>query len=134
MKKYTQAEVHRFTDISERLLSTGMKMEDIYQAIISNEPKSLSSISFDESGKMVKQTYSEFKDEVFKTSSRLSKLLSNIAPGTVVGIKLKNSPKWPIVFWALLMCGHSPLLIDARLPKENADNLLRQAKAMAIVS
>ena len=134
MKKYTQAEVQRFTDISERLLSTGMKMEDIYQAIISNEPKSLSSISFDESGKMVKQTYSEFKDEVFKTSSRLSKLLSNIAPGTVVGIKLKNSPKWPIVFWALLMCGHSPLLIDARLPKENADNLLRQAKAKAIVS
>ena len=134
MKKYTQAEVQRFVDISTKLLDTRMTMHDIYDAIVANDPKSVIAISFDESGKMIKQTYSEFKDDVFKTSSKLSKLLSGIPAGTVVGIKLKNSPKWPVIFWALLMCGHSPLLIDAKLPKENADNLLRQAKAKAIIA
>ena len=41
---------------------------------------------------------------------------------------------WPTIFWALLMAGHIPLLIDARLPKENTNNLLKQAGAKALIA
>lgn len=134
MKKYTQAQVKECIDRAVKVAATGQNMRDIYNGIVSNDPRSLSSISFDEAGKMIKTTYANFKDQVFVTASRLSKLLSATAPGTIVAIKLKNSPRWPVVFWALLMCGHSPLLIDAKLAKENTDNLLTQAKAKAIIT
>jgi len=37
------------------------------------------------------------------------------------------------LFWAILSCGYRVLLIDARLPKENSEVLIKQAKAKAII-
>lgn len=116
------------------LLKTGQTMEDIFNEIVRNEPKENAYLYFDESGKAVSKTYEDLKNNVFLTASKLSNLLSNIAPKTVVGIKLKNSPRWQTIFWALLMSGHIPLLIDAKLAKDNTNNLLSQAKAKALIA
>ena len=135
MKTYKQSEVIRFFQESkERLEATRMAMEDIFSLIVSRNPKAHISISFDEEGKMRKSTYESFRDEVFLTASKLSRLLSDTRAGCVIGIKLKNTPRWPVIFWALLMSGHSPLLIDAKLAVENTNNLLTQAKAQAIIT
>ncbi len=133
MKKTSNELATELLLTSRKLLDTSMKMEDIYRLMMERDPNAEAYIYFDETGKAKKKTYEDFANRVFTTSSKLARLLSGIAPGTVVGIKLKNSPRWGIVFWALLMCGHNPLLIDAKLPKENADNLLRQAKAKALI-
>lgn len=116
------------------LLKTGQTMEDIFNEIVRNEPKENAYLYFDESGKAVSKTYEDLKNNVFLTASKLSNLLSNIAPKTVVGIKLKNSPRWQTIFWALLMSGHIPLLIDVKLAKDNTNNLLSQAKAKALIA
>ena len=47
---------------------------------------------------------------------------------------MTNSPSWGEVFWAILMCGYKPLLIDARTSKEGTDNLIAQGKAVAIIT
>ena len=47
---------------------------------------------------------------------------------------MANSPAWGEVFWAILMSGFVPLLIDAKLPRENVENLAKQSKAVAIIS
>ena len=116
-----------------KLESTPMTMEDIYTAIMERDPNAIASIHFDEEGKPHPRTYDNTRNRVFETASKLSHLLSGTAPKTIVGLKIKNAPRWPVFFWALLMSGHIPLLIDARLPRENTDNLLKQAKAVALI-
>ncbi len=118
----------------DSLSKTGQTMEDIFNEIVTNNPKENAYLYFDESGKAISKTYEDLKNRVFLTASKLSNLLSNIARKTVVGIKLKNSPRWQIIFWALLMSGHIPLLIDAKLAKENTNNLLSQANAKALIA
>lgn len=115
------------------LQKTSQTFQDIYNAIVNRNPSGKAYIYFDESDKQISSTYENFKDATFKTASKISRLI-NTAPGSVVGIKLKNSPRWPTIFWALLMAGHIPLLIDARLPKENTNNLLKQAGAQALIA
>ena len=116
-----------------KLESTPQTMEDIYSATMERDPSAVMSLYFDESGGIQTKTYDEVKNAVFMTASKLSHLLSGCAPRTVVGLKLKNSHRWPVFFWAILMTGHIPLLIDARLPKENTNNLLKQSGAVALI-
>ena len=134
MKKDNQAAVKAFMGETEKLLHTNQTMEDIYNAIVERNPKAWIAIYFDESGKARHQTYDEFRSRVVHTAAKLAEAFSSLPAGTIVGLKLKNSPRWPILFWAILMCGHIPLLIDARLPKENTDNLLKQSGATAIIA
>ena len=132
MKKDNYEAVKAFMSATEKLASTNMTMEDIYTAIVERNPQKDIALYFDE-GRPKHQTYDEFRNAVFKTASQLWGLFSGIAPNTVVGLKIKNSPRWPVMFWAILMSGHIPLLIDARLATENANNLLRQSHAAALI-
>ena len=134
MRKDKHAAVERFMGATEKLSSTSQTFEDIYNAIMERNPQAWASIHFDESGRPMHTTYDETKNQVFRTASKLSRLLSNTARGTVVGLKLKNSPRWGVFYWAILMCGHSPLVIDARLAKENTNNLLSQSGAVALIA
>ncbi|MCR5348824.1 MAG: AMP-binding protein [Bacilli bacterium] len=134
MKRDNYEAVKAFMSATAKLADTTQTMEDIYTAIVERDPNAWIAIYFDESGKSCHMTYDEFRNEVFRTASQLSGLFSSIAPRTIVGLKLKNSERWPIMFWAILMSEHIPLLIDARLPKENADNLLRQSGAAALIA
>ena len=134
MKKDKYPAVKAFIEETRALENTTMSMQDIYEMTMNRHVKKTAYIYFDEAGAPKKCTYDDFRNRVFKTASKLSKLLSNVPHGAVVALKLKNSPSWGSFFWAILMTGHQPLLLDARLPKENTDNLLRQAKAAAIIT
>ncbi len=133
IRKDPRAETKRFVSETKNLYSTNMTMEDIYTVIVERCPKAYACIYFDDSGKPQHDTFDEFRNQVFRTASQLSRLFSSIAPRTIVGLKIKNSPRWPVFFWAILMSGHIPLLIDARLATDNANNLLRQADAKALI-
>ena len=133
MKKDNYEAVKAFMQETAKLGQTSQTMEDIYTAIVERNPDAWCAIYFDESGASRHMTYDEFRNRVFRTASKLSNLFSGTAPRTIVGLKLKNSPRWPVMFWAILMSGHIPLLIDARLPLENTNNLLRQSKAVALI-
>ena len=134
MKKDSQQAVAAFIGETAKLAETSMRMEDLYNAIVNRNPKADCYLYFDEDGKPKRNSYEDFRNQVFRTASKLSRAFSSIPAGSIVGLKLKNSPKWPVFFWAILMAGHDVLLIDARLPKENTDNLLRQSQAKAIIA
>ncbi|MCQ2742923.1 MAG: AMP-binding protein [Bacilli bacterium] len=123
-----------FLSSAKALLSTGQSMSDIFHLAMERCPAKTAMIGFDEEGKVVKTSYAEYKDKVFVTASKLAQVLSGTGKGTIIGLKLKNSTSWPIYFWALLMCGHNVLLIDAKLPVENAANLLKQSRARGIIT
>ncbi len=126
--------VTKFLRTNQELLKTSQSLRDIYRISVDRNPRKPAMISFDEAGKKKVLKYSAFKNQVFVTAGKLSRAFSAIPAGTVVGLKLKNSAKWPVFFWAILMTGHTPLLINAALQNENTQNLLTQAKAKSIIT
>jgi len=126
--------IEEFIESNKALLSTSRSMRDIYEISMNRNPGKTAMVYFDDEGKKKKISYAAFKNMVFTTASKLSGALSGVPGGTVIGLKLKNTRFWPIFFWAILMCGHTPLLINAMLPTDNSNNLLSQAKAQAIIA
>ena len=134
MRKDSQAAVAEWMGRTASLKDTAMTLEVLYQQIMARDPKAEAYVYFDEDGKEITATYAEWDAQCKEGAASLSLCLKGISVGSIVGLKVKNSPKWPILFWSIVMAGYVPLLIDARLPKENTDNLLKQSKAKAIVS
>ena len=48
-------------------------------------------------------------------------------------MKANNSPKWAYTFWGLIIAGYKPFLINPILLKKDANYLLKEANAKAIV-
>ena len=81
-----------------------------------------------------KKTYGECAEEIKKKASTLSSLLSDIPQGSTVGLYMNNSVEWIQCFWAILMCGYSPLLMNLRLDDDLLDGILKEYKISAVIS
>ena len=127
--------IRRLVNTSTDLLRTSMTMQDIFLAITNKKHFKNKALTWlDEKGKDESIKYKNYRTITFETASKIYQRLSELPSNSVVALKFKNNPKWPFFFWAILMCGYVPLLIDAKLPKENTENLLSQAKAKAIIT
>ncbi len=134
MTNYSEKECQKFIDQYKSLLDTSMTLKDIYENFTSVHLREKCCIYFDEDDKKRTYTYAKYKDNVWLLAKRLSSLLSGIPAGSVIGLKLKNCPIWPLMFWAILMTGHPVLLIAANLKHDNTENLLKDSKAMALIA
>lgn len=79
-------------------------------------------------------SYQTFAQDVRNTASKLFDLTQKISKSSFIALKVKNSPKWPVIFWSILMAGYKPLLIDANLTENVVNLLIGQAGATAIIS
>ncbi len=133
MKHYEREGVARLLDTAKALLNTNRSFHDIYEMAMNLHGKEVSTVYLDEDDKVHEYDYEDYKTITYQLAEKMSTALSSIPAGSVVALKLRNCPSWPHMFWAILMSGHSPLLIDAKLPYENTENLLGQGKAKAII-
>ncbi len=133
MKHYEREGVARLLDTAKALLNTNRSFHDIYEMAMNLHGKEISTVYLDEDDKVHDYDYETYKTITYQLAEKMSTALSAIRAGSVIALKLRNCPSWPHMFWAILMSGHSPLLIDAKLPYENTENLLQQAKAKAII-
>lgn len=85
----------------------------------------------DDGGNIVKITYAEYEKRVRAAAAALSKKLGG---HDAVGIKLANGPDWPVMYWAAMMSGHMPVLLDAAGEKQTIEHLLKQAGAKAVIT
>lgn len=134
MKHYERESVARLLDTAKVLLNTNRTFHDIYEMATNTHGKNISTIYFDEDDKSHQYNYEQYKTITYRLAERMSSALSSIPMGSIVALKLRNCPTWPHMFWAILMCGHTPLLIDAKLAHENTANLLKQGNAKAIIN
>lgn len=134
MKHYEYEEDQRFVDTAKALLNTNRTFQDIYEMATTIHGLETACIYFDEDGKKQSYNYEKYKTKTFYLAQRLSTALSAVPAGSTVALKLKNCPTWPHMFWAILMTGHIPLLINSALPHDNTQNLLNQASAKAIIA
>ncbi|MFA5481397.1 MAG: AMP-binding protein [Bacilli bacterium] len=114
-------------------MKTSKTLQDIFLLAIENHRNETAISYIDDKNRIVKYNYEQYRTITFKLASKLGKVLADITKKEIVALKMKNCPTWVHMFWAILSCGYRVLLIDARLPKENTEVLLKQSHAKAII-
>ena len=120
--------------IAETLLETNKTMADIYYSIMNRNKNYVCAEYVNEKGKLKHYKYKQMALNVNMYAYGINKRLKDQPKGSIVVLKHTNAPCWPELFWAILMCGYKPLLVDARNSKEGTENLIRQTKAVGIVT
>lgn len=79
-------------------------------------------------------TYGESRSNILKRAAVLKKSLGDLERGSVVGLAMDNSLDWIEIFWAIILAGYNPLLINLRLSGELASKAIKDADAKAVIS
>lgn len=119
---------------AELLRKTSRTMEDIFFLSTKRNEKNIAVTYIDSKGKNKKYKYSLFRKHAFEIASILSNFMLQKPKNVPIVLKASNGPHWGEIFWAILMSGYKPLLVDARTSKEGTDNLIQQGKAVAIIT
>ena len=131
---YESKQVKQFFAAADELLKTSKTMQDIFMMSTSNHKGEKALTWLNEKGRPESIKYKHYKTSCFEYGSRIAEQLKGVPTESVVGLKLRNCPEWPFIFWGILMSGYIPFLIDAKLPKENTETLLAQSHAVAIIT
>lgn len=129
-----QQKVQEFLSRAKNLLTTSMQMEDIFRLTMNDNSKQKAAIYINDKGKTRSYKYSKMKKHAYQFASIIAHALYQEKKGKPIVLKLANCPRWGELFWAILMSGYKPLLIDAKTSKEGTQNLINQAKAIAIIT
>ena len=126
--------INSFVAEAGKLLSTSRTMEDIFFATMKRNEKRVAVEYFNDKGKLKHYRYSKVRSNVYSIASIISNMLFQSEKHRPIVLKVANNPHWGEFFWAILMCGYKPLLVDAKTSKEGTQNLINQSNAIAIVT
>ena len=120
----------RFNNLFEKTRA----MSSIYEIMMSDFLDSPASQWLDESGTTVSVSFGLFNEHVKKLALYLSKRVGEDQKGCFVALSMDNSHLWQVCFWALLMAGYKPALIDVNYREEEIDRIVESAEVQAILS
>ena len=126
--------VTEYIAVAAQLLSTSQRMEDIFHSTMKRNEKKIAVEYVNHKGKIKHYRYSKLRSHAYELASVLSQYLIQQPKNVPIILKCQNSPHWCEIFWAILMCGYKPLLIDARTSKEGAIHVAEMSKALAIIT
>ena len=125
--------VSLFLGDAAELLNTSRQFSDIYRQIINKNRKNVYAEFFNINNKIKHYKYQKMDQNVKRFASFLRKEITAKDNSRII-LKVANSPAWGELFWAVLMSGFVPVLIDAKTPRDNVENLAKQANAVALIS
>ena len=82
--------------------------------------------------KIMRTTYGQARERCLVCASNLAVRIAGIK-GDKVGLYMSNSERWIEVFWAILMCGKSPLLLNTMTDRAVISHILEVYGAEAVV-
>ena len=104
-----------------RALIEGPKnMESIYRIMFSRPEETMA--EWIENGEPVKMTFGEGDRLVRSAAWFLNKKIG--AKGVFVALDMENGPEWLVSFWAILMSGNKPYLVNRRHPLKLTKGLI----------
>ncbi|MCL2185714.1 MAG: aminotransferase class I/II-fold pyridoxal phosphate-dependent enzyme [Treponema sp.] len=123
----------RFAELLEKP-GTVRAMSSIYGIMTSESPELDSPASqwLDDSGSIVTMSFRTLNENVRSMAAFLSKRLDG-QQGNFAGLSMDNSHLWQVCFWALLMAGFKPILIDINHKEEMVDYIAESSGAKAIL-
>ena len=84
--------------------------------------------------RIVKVSYGEVYSAILKKAAGLKGMLDGESTGEIVGIYMQNSLEWIENFWAILVCGYRPLLLNTRLDTAVINDILVDYNVVAVIS
>lgn len=84
--------------------------------------------------RIIKTTYGEAKRNALRRAETLKRLLDGEKHNAAVGIFMENSLEWIELFWAALLAGFRPLLMNMRLDDQTLEYALKTCNAVAVIS
>lgn len=79
-------------------------------------------------------TYGECREEILRLAAKLREALKDCPAGAAVGLYMDNSREWIESFWAILLGGFRPLLMNPRLSRETLDAALKDTDAVRVIA
>jgi len=116
-----------------RLLERTRIMSNIYEIMMSDYTDTPASQWLNETDTIVTVPFSVMDENVKSMAAFLSKKLGKEQQGCFVGLSMENSHMWQVCFWALLMAGYKPVLIDVNHSEEMVDYIVESAKIQTIL-
>ncbi len=116
------------------LLDTDMTIQNIFELTISRNAKNKAATYVNSKGKLKSYSYKEFGDNAKIMGFALNRILKDFNKNSKIILKVGNNPHWGEAFYAISMAGYVPVLLDARLSKDNTINMAKQSQAVAIIS
>jgi acyl-CoA synthetase (AMP-forming)/AMP-acid ligase II len=107
-----------------RLLERENTLQAIYEIMMSDSLETHAGQWLDDSGSIVSVSFRTFDHDVKNMAGFLTKKLGEKQRGSFVGLAMDNSILWQTCFWALLMAGFKPVLIDTNLKEEMLDYII----------
>ena len=108
-------------------------INSIYEAMMEDMSDSPASQWLDDSGKIISVSFRTLNENVKSMAAFLSKKLGAQQQGCFVGLSMDNSHLWQVCFWALLMAGYKPVLIDVNHREEMVDYIIESAAVKTIL-
>lgn len=124
--------VQKFFLMADRL-AANRTMRGIFE-VMWQFPDHYVSLFLDAQSRVHRISYTTYRNQIISAAARFSGILPKENRGCFIGFKLKNCHEWGVLFWALLMAGYKPVLIDAKATQERTEYLLSQAGAFALVA
>ena len=125
--------ISSFLADAAELLNTSRQFSAIYHHLMENNRKNVYAEYFNLNNKIKHYKYQKMDQNVKRFASYLRSKIKDEDNSRII-LKMANSPAWGEMFWAILMSGFVPVLIDAKTPRDNVENLAKQAKAIALIS
>ncbi len=119
-------------DKVERYRKEDKTLKTLFEYMFSESDNVMAEIT--DGYRIKKVTYGEFKKSVINAAPTLAGQLSGIPKGSIVGLCMSNSMDWIRAFWAILMCGYRPLLMNTSFSDELLDSILAEYSVTAVVS
>lgn len=119
-----------FTDVYESLDREDITLRHIFEAMCQHDAERYA--LWVENGKKRQLTYGEMPGLCAGAAQQLDVLVA--APRGVVALHMANSAMWPVIFWAILMSGRTPLLLNAAVPLKAFEKVLAAVNAAAVIS
>ena len=126
--------VTAFLATASDLMNTSKRMEDIFYMLMKRNVRKIAVEYVNAKGKIKHYRYNKMRSHTYELASVLSQYLIQQPKNRPIILKMANSPHWCEMFWAILMCGYKPLLIDAKTSKEGTIHVAEMSKAKAVIT
>ena len=135
--KYTNLDqFHKITPFIKHRLELLNKAEPTFSSLFELMFLSHNNVIYEESVsyKIKKTTYGESKERIKLIARNINEQFPNTEYNSVIGLYLDNGPIWIETFWAILMSGHRPLLLNMHLDIDVLNKTLDSLSAVGVIS
>jgi long-subunit acyl-CoA synthetase (AMP-forming) len=108
-------------------------LQSIYEIMVGDVLETPAAQWLDDSGQIVTKSFSDLDKDVHSMAAFLTRKIGENQRGTCIGLAMDNSYLWQVCFWALLMSGFKPVLIDVNQKEEMLDYIIECAAINVII-